>query len=51
MPRPTQGHVIERLWSDGDGQLRRVGQRAYGRYEKSTFGTDKQGGTGPGADS
>ncbi len=43
MPRPTQGHVIERPWSDGKTVSYGAKVRAYGRYEKVTFGTNKQG--------
>jgi hypothetical protein len=43
MPRPTQGHVIERRWSDGKTISYGAKVRAYGRYEKVTFGTNKQG--------
>jgi hypothetical protein len=43
MPRPTQGHVIERPWSDGKTVSYGAKVRAYGHYEKVTFGTNKQG--------
>jgi hypothetical protein len=43
MPRPTQGHVIERPWSDGKTLSYGAKVRAYGHYEKVTFGTNKQG--------
>ena len=43
MPRPTQGHVIERPWTDGQTVSFGAQVRAYGRYEKLTFGTNKQG--------
>ena len=43
MPRPTQGHVIERPWADGQTVSYGAQVRAYGRYEKVTFGTNKQG--------
>jgi hypothetical protein len=37
MPRPTQGHVVERVWADGKTISYGVKVRAYGRYEKVTF--------------
>ena len=43
MPRQTQGHVIERAWSDGETITYAARVRAYGRYERVTFGTNKQG--------
>jgi hypothetical protein len=43
MPRPTQGHVVERPWADGETISYGAQVRAYGRYEKVTFGTNKQG--------
>ena len=43
MPRPTQGHVVERPWADGKTISYGAQVRAYGRYEKVTFGTNKQG--------
>ena len=43
MARPTIGHVTEKLWSDGETISYRAQVRAYGRYEKVTFGTNKQG--------
>jgi integrase len=43
MPRPTVGHVFERLWADGETVSYGAQVRAYGRYEKVTFGTNKQG--------
>ena len=43
MPRLNQGHVIERPWSDGKTISYGAKVRAYGRYEKVTFGTNKQG--------
>ena len=43
MPRPTQGHVVERPWADGKTVSYGAKVRAYGRYEKVTFGTNKQG--------
>ena len=43
MPRPTQGHVVERPWADGKTVSYGAQVRAYGRYEKVTFGTNKQG--------
>jgi hypothetical protein len=43
MPRQTQGHVMERSWADGETVSYGAKVRAYGRYEKVTFGTNKQG--------
>jgi len=43
MPRPTQGYVVERPWADGKTISYGAQVRAYGRYEKVTFGTNKQG--------
>ncbi len=43
MPRPTQGHVMERPWADGETISYGAQVRAYGRYEKVTFGTNKEG--------
>ena len=43
MPRPTRGHVVERPWADGKTVSYGAKLRAYGRYEKVTFGTNKQG--------
>lgn len=43
MPRPTVGHVVERPWADGATVSFGAKVRAYGRYEKVTFGTNKQG--------
>ena len=43
MPRPTQGYVVERPWADGETISYGAQVRAYGRYEKVTFGTNKQG--------
>ena len=43
MPRSTAGYVIERPWSDGETISYVAQVRAYGRYEKVTFGTNKQG--------
>ncbi len=43
MPRPTVGHVFERLWADAETVSYGAQVRAYGRYEKVTFGTNKQG--------
>ena len=43
MPRPTQGHVVERPWADGETISYGAQVRAYGRYEWITFGTNKQG--------
>jgi integrase len=43
MARPQVGHVFERPWSDGQTTSYGAQVRAYGRYEKVTFGTNKQG--------
>ncbi|MGZ4255338.1 MAG: tyrosine-type recombinase/integrase [Solirubrobacteraceae bacterium] len=43
MPRPTQGHVVERPWAAGQTISYGAQVRAYGRYEWVTFGTNKQG--------
>ena len=43
MVRLAQGHVFQRLWSDGETVSYGTQVRAYGRYEKVTFGTNKQG--------
>ncbi|HEY2650676.1 MAG TPA: hypothetical protein VGI50_02065 [Solirubrobacteraceae bacterium] len=43
MARQPIGHVIERPWSDGQTVSYGARVRAYGRYEKVTFGTNKQG--------
>ena len=43
MARQSIGHVIERPWSDGETVSYGAQVRAYGRYEKVTFGTNKQG--------
>jgi integrase len=43
MPRPVGGHVFERAWSDRDTVSFGAKVRAYGRYERITFGTNKQG--------
>jgi hypothetical protein len=43
MPRPTVGHVVQRPWADGATISFGAKVRAYGRYEKVTFGTNKQG--------
>ena len=43
MARQPIGHVIERPWSDGRTVSYGARVRAYGRYEKVTFGTNKQG--------
>lgn len=43
MARQSLGHVIERPWSDGQTVSYGARVRAYGRYEKVTFGTNKQG--------
>ena len=41
MARQSLGHVIERAWSDGQTVSYGARVRAYGRYEKVTFGTNK----------
>ena len=46
MPRPTQGHVVERPWADGETVSYGAQVRAYGRYEVVTFGTNRQGWNG-----
>ncbi len=43
MARISRGHVFERPWSDGETVSYGAQVRAYGRYEKVTFGTSKQG--------
>jgi hypothetical protein len=43
MARPTMGHVFEWPWTDGETVSYGARVRAYGRYEKVTFGTNKQG--------
>lgn len=43
MPRPIQGHVVERPWADGKTVSYGAQVRAYVRYEKLTFGTNTQG--------
>ena len=43
MPRPTQGHVVERPWADGETISYGAQVRAYGRYEWMTSGTNEQG--------
>jgi hypothetical protein len=43
MSRPNTGHVFEKRWADGDTITYGARVRAYGRYEKVTFGTNKQG--------
>jgi hypothetical protein len=43
MARQSIGHVIERPWADGQTVSYGAQVRAYGRYEKVTFGTNKQG--------
>ena len=43
MARQSLGHVFERPWSDGQTVSYGAQVRAYGRYEKLTFGTNKQG--------
>ena len=43
MARPPRGFVFERPWSDGETISYGARVRAYGRYEKVTFGTNKQG--------
>ena len=43
MPPLERGHVIERRWSDGKTISYGAQVRSYGRHEKVTFGTNKQG--------
>lgn len=43
MSRPNTGHVFEKPWADGETITYGARVRAYGRYEKVTFGTSKQG--------
>jgi hypothetical protein len=43
MPRPTQGYVVERAWSDGATVSYGARVRAYGRYERVTFDTNREG--------
>jgi hypothetical protein len=43
LARQTLGHVLERTWADGVTVSYGAQVRAYGRYEKVTFGTNKQG--------
>jgi integrase len=43
MARPTIGYVFERPWADGETVSYGAQVRAYGRYEKVTVGTNKQG--------
>ncbi len=43
MDRPWRGHVFERPWADGETVSYGTQVRAYGRYERVTFGTNKQG--------
>jgi integrase len=43
MARQSIGHVVERPWSDGHTVSYGARVRAYGRYEKVTFGTNMQG--------
>ncbi len=43
MARRTMGHVFERAWADGETVSYGAKVRAYGRYEKVTFGTNTQG--------
>jgi hypothetical protein len=38
-----RGHIVERMWADGKTISYGAEVRAYGRYEKVTFGTDRQG--------
>jgi integrase len=43
MARQTIGHVVERPWADGQTASYGARVRAYGRYERVTFGTNKRG--------
>ena len=43
MPRPNTGQVFEKPWADGETVSYGVRVRAYGRREKVTFGTNKEG--------
>ena len=43
MPRPNTGQVFEKRWADGETVSYGARVRAYGRREKVTFGTNKQG--------
>jgi integrase len=43
MARQAGGHVFERLWVDGETVSFVAKVRVYGRYEKVTLGTNKQG--------
>jgi len=43
MARPNAGHVFEKPWADGETISYGARVRAYGRYERVTFGTNKQG--------
>jgi hypothetical protein len=43
MPRPNTGNVFEKLWADAETVSYIARVYAYGRREKVTFGTNKQG--------
>ena len=43
MPPPTQAHLVERPWAAGETISFGAKVRAYGRCEKVTFGTNKEG--------
>jgi integrase len=43
MARPTSGYVFEKPWADGETVSYGARIRAYGRYERVTFGTNRQG--------
>jgi integrase-like protein len=43
MPRPRTGSVFDKPWADGETVSFGAWVYAYGRREKVTFGTDKQG--------
>jgi hypothetical protein len=47
LARQTLGHVLERPWADGVTVSYGAQVRAYGRYEKVTFGTTSRAGTAP----
>ncbi len=43
MPRPNTGNVFEKPWADGETVSYVARVYAYGRREKVTLGTNKQG--------
>jgi hypothetical protein len=43
MPRPLTGQIIEEPWTDGETISYVARVYAYGRRERVTFGTNKQG--------